>query len=127
MTVDVRIISVPDFLRIDAAGVLDTEQTRCILREIVSESSRSGVRHILVDVRQVCDGPNVVELFWIVESFAELGFGPDLRLALLYIDRGVGLARFFTDTAQNRGFQIELFERFDEAVAWLNQRAPLTG
>jgi hypothetical protein len=119
MPVEVRIIIVPDFLRVDAGGTLDLDQSRSLLQKIAGECKKCGTDRVLADLREVSRGPNIVDLYWLVDSFSDIGFGPEVRLAILYINQGLGQAQFFTDTAQNRGFQVELFEGFELAFEWL--------
>lgn len=123
MSIDVRIISIPDFVRVDASGTLDIDESRAILRQIAAECKECGVKRVFSDCREVRRGPDIVELYWLVESFSEIGIGPELRLAILYIERGLGQARSFRDMAQNRGFQVELFEDFEAAFNWLMETA----
>src|SRR4051794_39548647 len=106
MTMDLRIISGRDFVRADAEGRLGEAKTRELLAEIARACCTSGIERVLMDVRDITGSPSITELFWIVDSFAELGLSPHHRLAVVYTDRGMGRAKFFATAAHNRGFQV---------------------
>jgi hypothetical protein len=121
---NIRVISCPDFVRVDAAGTLDAAATRACLREIVEACVSTGVRRALLDVRDITEAPTPSQLFWIADELPDLGFSRLERVAIVYTDRGQGRAAFFATTARNRGFKVREFTEFEEAFNWLCSAEP---
>lgn len=120
-----RIISCRDFLRYDAQGKLDVPAMREALRAMAENCARTGVRHAVLDVREITDAPAIGELFWLADELASLGFACLERLAIVYVDRGQGRANFFATTARTRGFNIREFTSFERAFEWLSTTSPV--
>ncbi len=133
MPIDVRLISLRDFVRTDVAGAFDLEATKAALTAIVKTTSECGVPNLLIDTRRVIAvefGPaDVPEL---VTHLLSLGIDPGYRIAILNdppdeIDRG----KLFEDCARARGIDAAVFRDFETALTWLcrlpNRRSPPIG
>jgi len=124
MASNIHIISCRDFLRYDAGGDFDADTTRGALREIADQCICAGLRHAMLDVRDITDAPTIAQLFWIADELPALGFSRLDRLAIVYIDQGHGRATFFAKAAHNRGFNVREFTEFEGAFHWLSTAAP---
>jgi hypothetical protein len=121
MPVDVRLISLRDFVRSDLVGALDFETTKAVLTEIVSSTSEYGVPNILIDARKaIAVGLSASDVSELVLHLLSLGIDADYRIAILNdpkdeVDRG----RLFEGYARERGVDAAVFRDFETALTWL--------
>ncbi len=125
MSAHIRVITCPDFIRYDAHGKLDAAASRACLAAIATECHHAGVRDALLDTRDITDAPTFSELFWLADDLPVLGFSPQIRLAIVYVDRHTGRATFFANAAHNHGFNFREFTDFEAAFAWLSTATPV--
>ena len=119
MLENIKINHEKDLIKTTVTGVLDLAVSKQALLGIATEVEQSGEYRILIDIREVETMPSVVEFFELGES---LGSYPTLRrskIALLTSMSEVKNAEFFENVAVNRGFRLEAFTNFEEAIAWL--------
>jgi hypothetical protein len=121
MPYDMRIISSTDFLRLDAEGHLDMSASRRLLADVMWVSVQSGIRHILIDVREATCEMTAAQLATLAEACRDLRpTGPEYRVALLnrpkdHFDRAALAASW--DQAEGRN--TKAFRSFEDAFNWL--------
>jgi hypothetical protein len=113
------IIRSSDFIRLDASGTVDFEATRQALRDLASQSVRSGLDGALLDIRDAYGNLTVGEIYKLAAGFAELGFNRACKLAILHRFNARERADFFALCAANRGWNVKAFDSFEEAYQWL--------
>jgi hypothetical protein len=121
MIVDNRHISIPDFLRTDITGLVDFESSRAALTEIADSCSRSGVRHVLIDVRMArALNLGVPDIFTLVMYMMTLGFDRGYQIALLYEPQDeIERSKLFAECANLQGMNVASFQDFEQAIEWL--------
>jgi hypothetical protein len=121
MPIDIRLISLRDFVRTDMVGTLDFEITKAALTEIVKASSECGVPNLLIDARMaIAVEVSASDIHELVMHLLSLGIDPTYRIAILndpkdQIDRG----KLFEEDARERGIDAAVFRDFEAALTWL--------
>ena len=121
MSVDIRLVSLRDFIRTDVAGTFDLEGSKAVLTEIVKSSDECGVPNVLIDVRMI--RPEKVEpadIYTLVMHLLSLGIDPGHRFAILNdpqleLDGG----KLFEQCARERGIDAAAFRDYEATLAWL--------
>jgi hypothetical protein len=123
MGVDIRLISLQDFLRTNMVGAVDFETSRSALVETVKSAAECGVHHILLDARKaIAVRISAADVFTLVMHLLSLGVDPSYRIAILNdpkddIDRG----KLFEESARERGIDAAAFRDYETALAWLSR------
>ena len=121
MPVDIRLISLRDFLRTDLVGALDLETSKAAVVELAKATSECGVPNVLIDARMaVAVGIGTSDMPALVEPLLALGVDPGYRIAILNdpkdeVDRG----KLFEELARGRGIEAAVFRDFEAALTWL--------
>ena len=128
MPLELQIIRASEFIRVGAAEKLDFNTSREILRQLAAACRRRGIGRALLDVRNLQPGPTPMltpaELASLVNTFHEMGFTHDQRLAVLYASDPHRGARLFAFIGALRGWTVQAFSDFEEALAWLSADEP---
>ena len=121
MELKTEIIPACEFLRTTARGELDFPRASALLKQAVGGEAHETAE-ILLDFREAIScGPLTPSQIWkLVQIFEE---HPSLhwrRVALLLSSESPGTkAELFQLSANNRGFRVEVFQDFEEALYWL--------
>ena len=79
----------------------------------------------MLDLRALKPGPRPVltpmDLAALVDTFWEIGFNKDQRLAVLYTSDPHRRARLFSFICLMHGWQVRGFGNFEKAIQWLSQ------
>lgn len=115
------------YLWFDVHGVLTHENLIELAGQIRRECDSAGIHGVIVDCSGLRGGLDPGTLYFAVQECVKL-WGPRTHVA--YINPPKEWApeddRFSRDVAHNFGGSLELFNSAEEAVAWLNERHPLT-
>jgi hypothetical protein len=122
MGVDVRVISITDFVRFDVTGDFDFLATKAVVSEVGKTLARAENTNILVDTRgATTKNLSAADVYSLVLHL--LSFGPPQgnRLAILNdpkdeVDRGM----LFSMGASRQGFDVASFQDFESAMEWLS-------
>jgi hypothetical protein len=124
MPLELQIIRASEFVRLGAHGEFDPAASKTALAELASACHRRGVKQALLDVRALQPGPVPVfspaDLSALVNTFHEIGFTKEHRLAVLYRSDPHRRARMFAFISTIRGWNVRAFQDFEEAFAWLS-------
>lgn len=121
MSMDVRILHVPDFLQTNAYGVPDLKATEQMLGRVAQQCVTEGVNHVLLDIRDA-NGRllSVADVYSIARRFHEMGFNHEHKLAIVNKPKGdFDGAAFLELCAGNRGWQVRAFRKIEPALDWL--------
>ena len=122
MPFDIQIVHPTDFVRLDAQGKLNVEQSCQVLAGLARTCVERGLRTALLDVRKIQPGQlTLAQLYLLARSFHEIGFQHEHRLAILHPYSSTEKAEFFAMAAQDRGYDVGAFDNFEEAIEWLNR------
>jgi hypothetical protein len=124
MPTELQIIRAREFIRLGATGHFDLTASKTVLAQLATACWRRGIKQALLDLRAVHLGPKPVfspnDLAILVNTFREAGFTQEQRLAVLYGSDPHHRARLFAMIAKLRGWQVQAFDSFEQAVHWLS-------
>ena len=123
MAVDVRIISITQFLRADVSGTL-METSLILLCDLIAACKNHNVDRILIDTREATSNTSVLDVWTLARKLTPSGLS---RVAVVNrpkedVERGT----FLELCATHRGYQLKAFYDFEAAVTWLSEGQPST-
>jgi hypothetical protein len=114
------IVQATDFIIATPDGVLDLEKSRELLKKITKTSEGHRDFHILIDFRTTDIKLSTVDIWEICRGLSEYGETFKRKTAILLREDGnFEKMRFLELCAFNRGFKINPFMDFEEAIMWL--------
>src|SRR5712675_2717613 len=124
MPMELQIIRAQEFVRLGAHGRFDLDASKTVLAQLAGACCKRGINQALLDLRALHPGPKPVfspnDLVTLVNTFREVGFTHQQRLAVLYGDDPHHRARLFAFIAKLRGWKVQAFDSFEDAVFWLS-------
>ncbi len=126
MSHDVRIIAASEFLQTTIEGTIALEGSEQILRQIADACREHDQHHVLIDATKLpAKSPlSLIDLYQLGSSLQAYGFGPSHRIALLCnLGESTQRAKFFELVAVNRGANVRVFDKIEDAWSWLSEEA----
>jgi len=121
---ELQIIRAREFIRLGAKGHFDLKASKAVLGATGRGLLQTRINQALLDLRALHPGPKPVfspnDLVTLVNTFHEVGFTHKQRLAVLYGSDPHHRARLFAFIAKLRGWKVQAFDNFEEAVTWLS-------
>jgi hypothetical protein len=125
MPVELEIIRASEFIRLGPEGHFDLAVSKKLLAELVTACRKRNINRAMMDLRALQPGPKPVftptDLATLVNTFRELGFTHDQKLAVLYGSDPHHRAKLFAFIGTLRGWNVAAFGSFEEAIIWLSQ------
>jgi hypothetical protein len=125
MPTELEIIRAQEFIRLGARGQFDLKASKAALAVLAGACWKRGINQALLDLRALQPGPKPVfspdDLITLVNTFREIGFTDQQRLAVLYRSDPHRRASMFASIARLRGWRVKAFDEFEEAVNWLSR------
>jgi hypothetical protein len=123
MPIELQIIRAREFVRLGAHGRFNLKASIVALAKLAAACRKRGINQALMDVRDLHPGVKPVfspnDLAVLVSTFLKIGFTRQQRLAVLYRVDPHHRARIFAFFAKMRGWRVQAFDGFEEAVTWL--------
>ena len=119
MAANVRIIQAREFLRAQPDGHADLASAERLLNEIVAAAAGRDDYDVLIDTRNVSGALSATELWTLAERMVRFRQTFARRTAILCPLEKFDHTRFFALCAENRGFNIEAFSSYEDAMEWL--------
>lgn len=123
MPMELQLIRAQEFIRLGAHGHFDLEASKVALAQLAAACWKRGTNQALLDLRALHPGPKPIfaptDLVALVQTFCEIGFTHQQRLAVLYGSDPHHRARLFAFLATLRGWNVQAFDNFEAAVTWL--------
>ncbi len=124
MPLELQIIRASEFIRLGAHGHFDLAASKTALAVIARACRKRGIERALIDIRALQPGPKPVfsraDLIALVNTFHEVGFTRQQRLAVLYQSDPHHRTRLFAFLSTLRGWTVRAFDDFEQAVSWLS-------
>lgn len=124
MPVNMQIVKANDFIRLDAKGEVNLEESWQALAALAKQCVDLGVDYALLDVRKAQSDLKVTDVYRLAHAFEHVGFSKHHRLAVLHPYAGKR-AEIFAAFASDRGWHVRAFDDFEEAIEWFNTSLPL--
>jgi len=124
MPTDIKIISAYDFVRATASGEFDFEMSKKALIEVASATAHLVNYRILLDTRKTQMQIAAGDLWHLARELSNLGKAFCQKTAVLCPTERFDDAAFFALCGQNRGFRIQAFTSFEDAIDWLSGIQP---
>ncbi len=124
MLTDIRIIQTHDIVKATPEGQLDRESMKKLFREIAAASAPLGDYQIILDTRKAQSEMTVSDLWNLAAELSNLGKAFSRKTAVICPRERFDRVGFFALCAQNRGFLINVFTSFEDAIEWLNAKGP---
>ena len=123
MFLKLQIIPARDFVKTTSEGELDLEKSKKRLAEIASVISPLGLTdyETLIDTREANPKMSATDIWQLAAEFAEYRIAFRNKIAVLVPQNGFNQAKFFGLCAQNRGFEVDTFTNFEDAIKWLHE------
>ena len=128
MPIELQIIRAQEFIRVSAEGHFDLEASQAVLKQLATACRKRGIHQALLDVRALQPGAKPVfspkDLVALVETFDQVGFKREDRVAVLYGSDPHHRASLFSFAATVHGWQVQAFNNFERAIYWLAAAEP---
>lgn len=126
MPLQIEIISAAEFLRVGAEGIFNLPESKKALAALTAACRKRKVTRAVLDLRAVQPRTKPVfttlDLSELVNTFPEVGFSTDLRLAILYRSDPHKRARLFAFLSAMHGWKVQAFGDFERAILWLSKQ-----
>jgi hypothetical protein len=116
---NVRVIRANDFIRATADGKLEFENSKKVLMEVAQVTASLADYEILLDTRKAQGALSVIDLWYLAAELSNLGKAFSRKTAVLCPLEGFDRGEFFALCAQNRGFRVNAFTSYEDAMEWL--------
>lgn len=124
MPIELQIIRAQEFIRLGTHGRFDLKASKAVLAQLADACWKRGINQALLDLRDQRPGPKPVfspaDLVTLVNTFRKIGFTYHQRLAVLYTTDPHHRARLFASIAKQRGWSVQAFDSFEQAIIWLS-------
>jgi len=117
---ELLVIRFHEFIRLDAHGHLDMGASHAVLSHLAQMCRKRGIDRALLDGRDMQTQLTPDEIAALVRDLAEMGFSRNQRLALLHKGDPYRRAALFALIGKLRGWKIQAFGSFEEAMDWLS-------
>ena len=119
MPANVKVIRAREFVRAKADGEANLESAGQLLREIAQAGRGLEDFEVIVDIREVSGRLSAADIWSLAEMLARLRDSFARRTAILCPIERFDHARFFALCAENKGFNIQAFTSYEDAMEWL--------
>ena len=119
MPANVKVIRAREFIRATPEGEANLDAGAQLLKEIVQAGRGLEDFEVLVDTREVSGGMSAVELWSLAERLVRYRETFAHRTAILCPLARFDHTRFFALCAEHKGFNIQAFTSYEDAMEWL--------
>ena len=126
MPTQIRIFHAHDFIKVTPTGHLDFERSKKLLIDIAAATTPLINHQIILDTRKAQSEMTITDLYNLTLELSQHCQAFSQKLAVLCPRIRFDQIGFFALCAKNRGFQVQGFTSFEDAVEWLIADAPAT-
>ena len=120
MPANVKVIQAHEFVRARPGGVLNLEASEQLLLDIAKAAEGLSRIEILVDTRHAEGQLGAADLWFLADRLGRHRHAFSGKTAVLCPAERFDRARFFALLADSKGFDVEAFTSYEEAVEWLS-------
>ena len=127
MDLQLRVIHASDFLRASPSGELDLDHAKSVLLSVAAANRPPADRDIILDLRSATAATlETTEIIALVRVMVENLGSFQHKVALLLRPDAPGYrATLLEHLADDRGFNVEVFKDFEQAMTWLMSSTPI--
>jgi hypothetical protein len=122
VSANIRVIRTSDFVRAKPSGEYNLEETEQLLAEIAHAVGAQDLE-ILVDTRSASGKLSATDLWSLAQTLVKHRQAFSHKTAVLCPQHSFDNARFFSYCAEYRGFNVQAFLSYEEAMEWLIESA----
>ena len=116
----VRIVNARDFVSAKPDGLLNLEESEQLMRDVVGISDPLKEEFdILIDTRDAVSTLSATDLWFLADRLRKYPKAFAGRTAILCLDERFDHAAFFALCAENKGFEMQAFTSYEDAMNWL--------
>ena len=117
----IKVIQASEFVHAAPDGRADLARAKKLLQAIVDAGDGIEGFHVLLDIRRVARGTRLtpVELWQLADELVHYRKTFAHKTAILCPPERFGGSAFFALVAQNKGFNVQAFTDYEDAMAWL--------
>lgn len=120
MKAEIKFVKTKDFIKTTASGQLSLEKSKTVLKEIARLNTPDDLHDLLVDIRDTRPGLSLSDIYELVTEVGNHRQAFRKKIAILLgTQHDIDKARFLEMCASNRGYNVNAFDDFEEAVNWL--------
>ena len=120
MKAEIKFVTTKDFIKTTASGQLNLEQSKKVLEEIARLNTPDDLHDILVDIRDTEPGLSLSDIYELVTAVGKHRQAFRKKIAILLgAQHDFDKARFLEMCASNRGYNVNVFDDFEDSVNWL--------
>ena len=120
MPTNVKVIQSHEFVRARPGGVLNMEASEALLLEIAKAAEGLDKAEILIDTRRAEGQLGAADLWFLADRLGKHRHAFSGKTAVLCPMEKFDRARFFALLADSKGFDVEAFTSYEDAMAWLS-------
>lgn len=119
MPTQIKIVKAKEFIRATPEGQLNYEESVNLLLEIALMAENSSNCNIVIDMRKAESIMSVLDLWHLSAFLYEHNKTFSQKTVILYEPMHFDHVEFFALCSQNRGYQLNAFSNYEEAIEWL--------
>lgn len=102
-------------------GVVSPKDLQEALVAALDLATKNQTSLFLADCTKMVGGHSVADLYFLISLFESSGFKREIKEAILLpsLQSSVEDVYFYETTCLNRGYNVKLFKKRDDALAWL--------
>jgi DNA-binding transcriptional LysR family regulator len=116
---NIKVIRANDFIRATPEGDAYLENAERLLKEIAQAGAGLEEFEVLVDTRRIIGALSATDLWTLAEKLVKFRRTFAHKTAILCPLEKFDQSQFFALCAENRGFNIQAFTGYEEAMEWL--------
>lgn len=125
MAAKLKIIRARDFMQSTQEGEVDFERSKKILVEVARAKRPPADFDVLIDLRRAQWRLSTTDIYCLAEELSSHGDAFRSKLAILVLPGDTfDQAEFFELCAKNRGFPVDTFTNYEDAILWFFQEEP---
>jgi hypothetical protein len=120
MPTTVKVIRTQEFVRARPGGTFDLEASERLLFDIAKASAEMKDVQVLIDTRRAHGALTAGDLWYLADRLGRYRHAFSGKTAVLCPTEKFDRARFFALVADSKGFDVEAFTSYEEAMTWLS-------
>ena len=120
MTTKINIVTARDFIEITTHGIINLTTSRKLLADIAQAEHQHEYYELLVDFRDTQSELSTVDVYELAAELIQHGDTFRRKVALVVTPgRNYDHASFFETCSHNRGFLVNAYTEYEEALRWI--------